>query len=156
MQEELERQSIAVVVKASAMTGKLFFRAAKFAARKLAEKASAPRKGKQSVRSLARQNQGMSSLELDDAHIQSFKKVARRYGVDYAIRQSKSEDGKFIIFFKGRDADALAAALAEYTGKQVRKAQKTEPERQSVLAKLRQFKELVKHVDRSKQKELAR
>ena len=155
MQEELERQSIAVVVKASAMTGKLFFRAAKFAARKLAEKASAPRKGKQSVRSLARQNQGMSSLELDDAHIQSFKKVARRYGVDYAIRQSNSEDGKFIIFFKGRDADALAAALAEYTGKQV-KAQKTE--RRSVLEKLSQFREMVKHavVDRSKQKELER
>ena len=56
--------------------------------------------------------------------------------------------------FKGRDADALTAAFTEYTGKKVRTAQKTE--RPSVLARLSQFKELVKHavVDRNKRKEL--
>ena len=67
-----------------------------------------------------------------------------------------SSPPKYLIFFKGRDADALTAAFTEYTGKKVRKAQKTE--RPSVLAKLSQFKELVKHavVDRNKRKELER
>ena len=52
--------------------------------------------------------------------------------------------------------DALTAAFTEYTGKKVRKAEKSE--RPSVLAKLSQFKELVKHavVDRNKRKELER
>ena len=51
---------------------------------------------------------------------------------------------------------ALTAAFTEYTGKKVRKAEKSE--RPSVLAKLSQFKELVKHavVDRNKRKELER
>ena len=53
-------------------------------------------------------------------------------------------------------ADALTAAFTEYTGKKVKKAEKTE--RSSVLAKLNQFKELVKNavVDRTKRKELER
>ena len=61
-----------------------------------------------------------------------------------------------MIFFKGRDADALTAAFTEYTSKKVKKAEKTE--RPSVLAKLSQFKEMVKNavVDRTKRKELER
>ena len=38
----------------------------------------------------------------------------------------------YLIFFKGRDADALTAAFTEYTNKKVKKATKTE--RPSVLA----------------------
>ena len=62
----------------------------------------------------------------------------------------------YLIFFKGRDADALTAAFTEYTSKKVKKAEKTE--RPSVLAKLSQFKEMVKNavVDRTKRKELER
>ena len=54
------------------------------------------------------------------------------------------------------DADALTAAFTEYTGKKVKKTEKTE--RPSVLTKLKQFKELVKNavVDRTKRKELER
>ena len=50
----------------------------------------------------------------------------------------------------------LTAAFTEYTSKKVKKAEKTE--RPSVLAKLSQFKEMVKNavVDRTKRKELER
>ena len=60
---------------------------------------------------------------------------------------------KYLVFFKARDADALTSAFTEYTQKKVRKAS-----RPSVLAKLNQFKELVKNavVDRTKRKELER
>ena len=75
----------------------------------------------------------------------------------YAVKKDRSSSPpKYLIFFKGRDADALTAAFTEYTGKKVRKAEKSE--RPSVLAKLSQFKELVKHavVNRNKRKELER
>ena len=77
--------------------------------------------------------------------------------VQYAVKKDRSSSPpKYLIFFKGRDADALTAAFTEYTGKKVKKAEKTE--RPSVLAKLNQFKELVKNavVDRTKRKELER
>ena len=89
--------------------------------------------------------------------VKEFEKIARKYGVDYAVKKDRSSSPpKYLIFFKGRDADALTAAFTEYTGKKVRKAEKSE--RPSVLAKLNQFKELVKHavVDRNKRKELER
>ncbi len=77
--------------------------------------------------------------------------------MDYAVKKDRSSSPpKYLIFFKGRDADALTAAFTEYTGKKVRKARK-----QSVRLcwqSLSQFKELVKHavVDRNKRKELER
>ena len=89
--------------------------------------------------------------------IKEFEKIARKYGVDYAVKKDRSTSPpKYLIFFKARDADALTAAFTEYTGKKVKKAEKTE--RPSVLAKLNQFKELVKNavVDRTKRKELER
>ena len=113
--------------------------------------------GKQMVKQLIGQNQGVSNIEITDPSIKEFEKIARKYGVDYAVKKDRSSSPpKYLIFFKGRDADALTAAFTEYTGKKVRKAEKSE--RPSVLAKLSQFKELVKHavVDRNKRKELER
>ena len=99
--------------------------------------------GKQTVKQLIGQNQGVSNIEITDPSIKEFEKIARKYGVDYAVKKDRSSSPpKYLIFFKGRDADALTAAFTEYTGKKVRKAEKTE--RPSVLAKLSQFKELVK------------
>ena len=111
----------------------------------------------QTVKQLIGQNQGVSNIEITDPSIKEFEKIARKYGVDYAVKKDRSSSPpKYLIFFKGLDADALTAAFTEYTGKKVRKAEKSE--RPSVLAKLSQFKELVKHavVDRNKRKELER
>ena len=91
------------------------------------------------------------------AHRREKERIARKYGVDYAVKKDRSASPpKYLIFFKARDADALTAAFTEYTGKKVKKAEKTE--RPSVLAKLAQFKELLKNtvVDRSRRKELER
>ena len=78
------------------------------------------------------QNQGFPSSRSPTPPSRSLL-IARR--VDYAVKKDRSSSPpKYLIFFKGRDADALTAAFTEYTGKKVRKAQKTE--RPSVLAKL--------------------
>ena len=113
--------------------------------------------GKQTVKQLIGQNQGVSNIEITDPSIKEFEKIARKYGVDYAVKKDRSSSPpKYLIFFKGRDADALTSAFTEYTNKKVKKVEKSE--RPSVLAKLNQFKELVKNavVDRTKRKELER
>ena len=45
--------------------------------------------------------------------------MARKYGVDYAVKKVKDEVPRFLIFFKARDADALNAALSEYTSRKM-------------------------------------
>ena len=162
MQEEVENRTLTLVVNGTKFTGRLFKAAiCKYLAHQLNKQRSrdAPVKpqGKQTVKQLIGQNQGVSNIEITDPSIKEFEKIARKYGVDYAVKKDRSSSPpKYLIFFKGRDADALTAAFTEYTGKKVKKAEKTE--RPSVLAKLNQFKELVKNavVDRTKRKELER
>ena len=167
MQEEVENRTLTLVVSGTKFTGRLFKAAiTKYLAHRKEKRSCKSRKagippviphGKQTVKQLIGQNQGVSNIEITDPSIKEFEKIARKYGVDYAVKKDRSSSPpKYLIFFKGRDADALTAAFTEYTGKKVRKAQKTE--RPSVLAKLSQFKELVKHavVDRNKRKELER
>ena len=164
MQEEVENRTLTLIVSGTKFTGRLLKAAIlKYLAsrkeKRLQKARAAPEKptGKQTVKQLIGQNQGVSNIEINDPSIRDFERIARKYGVDYAVKKDRSASPpKYLIFFKGRDADALTAAFTEYTGKKVKKAEKTE--RPSVLAKLAQFKELLKNtvVDRSRRKELER
>ena len=110
--------------------------------------------GRQTVKQLVGQNAGVSNIEIADSNIRSFDRVARKYGVDYAVKKDRSvSPPKYLVFFKARDADALTAAFTEFTAKTVNRAKKP-----SVLSRLRQFKDLVKAntVDRVKHKEQER
>ena len=166
MQEEVENRTLTLIVSGTKFTGRLFKAAiSKYMAHRREKKLEKQRsrdspvtpKGKQTVKQLIGQNQGVSNIEINDPSIKDFERIARKYGVDYAVKKDRSASPpKYLIFFKARDADALTASFTEYTGKKVKKAEKTE--RPSVLAKLAQFKELLKNtvVDRSRRKELER
>ena len=161
MQEEVENRTVTLVISATKLTGRVLKAAvAKFLAHqkaKIAEKKRAgPVKptGKQTVKQLVGQNQGVANIEISDKNIKDFDRVARKYGVDYAVKKERSSSPpKYLVFFKARDADALTSAFTEYTNRKVKKAQ-----RPSVLEKLSKFNELVQHavVDRVKRKELER
>ena len=166
MQEEVENRTLTLVVSGTKFTGRLFKAAiSKYMAHRREKKLEKQRsrdspvtpKGKQTVKQLIGQNQGVSNIEINDPSIRDFERIARKYGVDYAVKKDRSvSPPKYLIFFKARDADALTAAFTEYTQKKVKKADRSE--RPSVLAKLAQFKELLKNtvVDRSRRKELER
>ncbi len=142
MQEEVENKTLALVVNGTKFTGRMLKNAiARYLAHCKAVKNQKPKRdspvvphGRQTVKQLAGQNQGMSNIEINDPSIRQFDRIARKYGVDYAIKRDRSADPpKFLIFFKSRDADALTAALNEYTGKKVKQAS-----RPSVRKKLQQ------------------
>ena len=99
--------------------------------------------GKQTVKELVGQNQGVSNIEITDKNIKDFERVARKYGVDYALKKDRSGDRpKYLVFFKARDADALTAAFKEYTAKTDRRK-----ERPSILEQLRKLDDLVSKRD---------
>ncbi len=161
MQEEVENRTLTLIVSGTKFTGRLLKAAiAKYLAhrkeKKLQKKRDTPVKpqGKQTVKQLIGQNQGVSNLEITDPSIKEFERIARKYGVDYAVKKDRScTPPKYLIFFKARDADALTAAFTEYTQKKVQKK-----DRPSVLETLDKFKALVKNtvMERSKRKERER
>ena len=110
--------------------------------------------GKQSVKDLVGQNQGVSYMEIAKTDLKGFERVTRKYGVDYAIRKDPSQDPpRYIVFFKARDADALSSAFKEYSSQMMRKEK-----RPSVLKQLKKFKALVASIPdkvRNKDKEHA-
>ena len=96
--------------------------------------------GKQTVKQLVGQNQGVTNVEIEDKSIRDFERIARKYGVDYAIKKDKaSEIPKYLVFFKARDGDALNAAMTEFANKKLKT--KSKP---SLLKKLRDLSPLDK------------
>ena len=91
--------------------------------------------GMQSVRTLLRQNRGVSSVEISKTGIKGFERYAKKYGIDYAIRKDSSEvPPKYLVFFKAPDAEAFQSAFKEYSASLLSKSK-----RPSVLAKLHEL-----------------
>ena len=85
------------------------------------------------------------------------EKVARKYGIDYAIRKDSSVDPPhYLVFFKAKDADAMTAAFNEYSQIALRRE-----ERPSVLEQLRKIKAAIlalpgRVINRDRQREQTR
>ena len=156
MQEEVEQKTLALVMNTGKLTGReLKVGVMKFLAY-LNHKKKYPDipQGKQSVKSLTKQGQGVTSLDMNDADIRLFDKVMKKYGVDYSVMTDKKTDPPtHTLFFKGKDADAVTKAFIDFTTQATKKVS-----RPSVLAQLKHFAELVKNtvIDKVKHKEQTR
>lgn len=158
MQEDIENRSVSLAIRTSKLTVQTLKNAiSKYLAHrkgKRVHKGQMPEvisRGKQTVKQLVGQNQGVTNIEVTEKNIKSFDRVARKYGVDYAVKKDRSvSPPKYLVFFKARDADALTAALTEYTAKTMRRK-----ERPSVRTKLTQFRDMIKRpvADKSRRKE---
>ena len=137
MQEEVEQRTLTLAINGTKFTGRMLKAAvAKFMTyRRNRKKVNVHPKGKQSVKQLTQQGQGVNTMEIDDTNLRQFERIARKYGVDYAVRRDRDAvPPRFLLFFKGRDADAITAAFKEFMTAKERKS-----ERPSVLQKLREL-----------------
>jgi len=158
VEDQINEKSVAIIIKGGKLTAELLAKAIKaFLNRtdKLGKKLNAPQnmsgKGKQTVKQLTGQGTGVSNIEITDKNIKAFESVARKYGVDYALKKDASEiPPKWLVFFKGRDADALTAAFKEFTAKQLKKTKKP-----SIIENMRKMKARIKApaIDRTKNKD---
>ena len=106
--------------------------------------------GKISVKKLVGEGVGASSIEVSNSNIKAFERVARKYNVDFAVKKDKTTTPpKYMVFFKGRDADAITQAFKEFAyGNEKKKA------KVSVREKLKHFKEAVaKNQNRERSRE---
>ena len=113
MQEEIEQKSFNIMISTTKLSARTVLNAVKAAIRLYQSKAS---QGKQSVRTLLRQNRGVSSVEISKTGIKGFERYAKKYGIDYAIRKDSSEvPPKYLVFFKAPDAEAFQSSFKEYS-----------------------------------------
>ena len=145
MQEEVENRTVNLAISTTKLTGrslvsgirKYLQHREKVKSRKAVKDASIH--GKQSVKQLLRQNQGATNVEIDKDGIKDFERLARKYGVDFAVRKDKSVDPpRYLVFVRSKDADALDAICKEHQARSLAKDKKP-----SVLAQLKKFKEIV-------------
>ncbi len=154
MQEEVEMRAVTLSITTAKFTGNLLKTAIAKVLRESQNKHSTIRHGRMSVKELTSRDAGASSMEVTNLRVRSFDRVARKYGVDYAIYKDKStgEKSKYLIFFKGRDADAVTAAFNEYAAKDI----KRETKKPSIIKRLHEISEKTVPAPAEKKKEIVR
>ena len=140
MQEEVTQKTIAIVIRASALTVDVLKKAMAAYLNHLKNRKMEPKHGKISVRKLLQKDQGANSMEISENNIRSFERVAKKYNVDFAVKRDRTENPpKFVVFFKGRDADVIAMAFKEFVHGNERRNER----RESVRNRLQKYKEML-------------
>ncbi len=151
MQEEIERQTVALVFKASKFTVESLSHAMKKALEKgltHTPHISEP-SGKMTLSDLIGKGEKAEKIEISKDSLKTFQKTADKYNVDYAIHKEPDGDKyKYYVFFQAKDTAAIESAFKEY-------AAENEKRKESLQRKLDKKKEIVrkrKEKEQSKEK----
>lgn len=131
---------MAISIKAVKLSGRLLAKVLALVLRRVRNPKM--KHGRQSVKSLARHGTGLQNIEITDSNIRSFDRVARKYGVDFALKRDAADPAHWLVFFKAKDAAALTAAFQEFTQSTLGK--RRDRQRPSLLAQVDKFKEASK------------
>lgn len=150
LQEEITQKTLALCVEASKMTAQLLQQTMKKVLADMEKHKKNPqlRHGKQTLRQLMKHNTGVSNIEITDQNIRAFSVTAKKYGIDFALKKDTSGDiPRYLVFFKGRDADVITAAFREFSAKNLEKEKKP-----SIRKELEQAKQQSKAQHRQREK----
>lgn len=136
MQEEVNEKVIALSIKTGKLSAEVLQKSMKFflsQVKKQANKRQMPH-GKQTLKQLMKQNAGVSNIEITKDNIKAFESTAKKYGIDFALKKDTTEQPpRYLVFFKGRDADVLTAAFKEFSQKKLNAREKPSI-RQTIIA----------------------
>ena len=154
MQEEVTQGAVTLIVEASKMSADVLQKAMKKVLDEMQKGISDHKSklyhGKQTLRQLMKHNTGVSNIEITDQNIKAFSATAKKYGIDFALKKDTSgEVPRYLVFFKGRDADVITAAFREFSAKNLAKEKK--PSIRKALSQA-QEKAKVSHREREKVK----
>ena len=94
MQEEVENRTVNLAISTTKLTFRTIVNGYNAWKRhhqaKVAQKTAQLPVGKQSIKELIGQNQGVSSIPIEKTDLKGFEQVARKYGVDYAITKDQN------------------------------------------------------------------
>lgn len=126
MQDEVNEKTIALYIKTGKLTAQQLQKAMKALLaqmKKQHDKQKIPH-GKQTLKQLMKQNAGVSNIEITDSNIKAFESTAKKYNIDFSLKKVKGEQTRYLVFFKGRDADVMTAAFQEFSAKKLNREKK--------------------------------
>lgn len=125
MQDEINEKVVVLSVKGAKLTAEMLQKAIKAMLAQAKKQQEKQPHGKQTLKQLAKQNAGLSNIEITEGNIKAFEQTAKKYGIDFALKKDSTETPpRYLVFFKGRDADALTAAFKEFSAKKLTQEQK--------------------------------
>ena len=125
MQDEINEKVVALSVKGAKLTAETLQKAIKTMLAQAKKRQEKQPHGKQTLKQLAKQNAGLSNIEITEGNIKAFEQTAKKYGIDFALKKDSTETPpRYLVFFKGRDADALTAAFKEFSAKKLTQEKK--------------------------------
>ena len=153
MQEEVTQKTIALAISTTKMTSAVLAKALRKLLEEQKNKSRQPPKGKQTLKNLMKQNTAISNLEITNDNIKAFSSTAKKYGLDFSLKKDSSTDPpRYLVFFKGRDADVMTAAFQEFTAKRL--SQEKKPSIRKLLSSMKELAtQKSKVLDRSRQKD---
>jgi hypothetical protein len=130
LHEEIAKESLQLGAKVAKLTAGEIRKAIEKLLAELKRQAAQPqhkniptvKHGKQSLKELSAQNAGLSSIELNNPHLRRLNREMKRCGIDFS--PVKTGKGEYLLFFKGRDADAMTHAFNQSTKGLVKQAEK--------------------------------
>ena len=118
MQEQVNEKTVALYIKTGKLTAEMLQRAMKKLLAQMKKQADRPSHGKQTLKQLMKQNAGVSNIEITGENIKAFESTAKKYHIDFTLKKDTTETPpRYLVFFKGRDADVLTAAFQEFSAK---------------------------------------
>jgi hypothetical protein len=156
LQEEITQRVVTLSIRMSKETAKLTEKALQKAIKMLLDAAHKPKRGKQTMRQLMKQNTGVSNIEITNDNIKGFESTAKKYGIDYSLKKVAGEQAHYLVFFKGRDVDAMTAAFQEFSAKKLNRDKKPSIRKALAAAKdkskqLNQSRDKVKKLDKGRE-----
>ena len=137
MQDEVNEKTIALYIKTGKLTAQTLQKAMKAILSKGKKQLTKQPQGKQSLKQLMKQNAGVSNIEITEGNIKAFESTAKKYGIDFALKKDATESPpRYLVFFKGRDADVLTAAFKEFSAKKL--TQEKKPSIRKLLSTLKE------------------
>ena len=147
MQDEINEKTIALYIKTGKLTAQQLQKAMKLLLAQMKKQTGKAPHGKQTLKQLMKQNAGVSNIEITKDNIKAFESTAKKYGIDFALKKDSTETPpRYLVFFKGRDADALTAAFKEFSAKKFDREKKP-----SIRKALAAFREKAKELNASRQ-----
>ena len=137
MQDEINEKVVALSVKGAKLTAEMLQKAIKAMLAQAKKQQEKQPHGKQTLKQLAKQNAGLSNIEITEGNIKAFESTAKKYGIDFALKKDATESPpRYLVFFKGRDADVLTAAFKEFSAKKL--TQEKKPSIRKLLSTLKE------------------
>ena len=151
IQEEINKKTL--VISASKMTGRVLQAAIREYLRQQQKNKNKGYQGKQTIKQLVESGAALSNIEITNKNIKSFEPVAKKYGLDYALKKDNStKPPKYLVFFKGKDIDVINMAFQEYSQKLLRE----KPSIRKMLSQMRELAKTINPKDRARRKEQER